>query len=264
MNRRTLLHDYLESFKQPEFWIYATWLDLVTKYRRSRLGLFWAFAPPVMYTFGVGAFFALFQNVSTAEFAAHLGIGYIIFRFVTVSLSEATTSFISHANFILDGRTRLTDYILRVVAKALFYLLLAIPVLGVALAIHPSVQWSGLWTLLPALIVVFANVAWMGAVVSILGSRLQDVHELVGSALMFSFLFTPIIWTAANAPPDTLRGGVARMNPLFHFVEIVRAPLLGVSIETWTFKYLAVFTVVGWLIAVMVYRRYARFVPLWI
>ncbi|MEL1262765.1 ABC transporter permease [Pseudoxanthomonas putridarboris] len=261
---RHLVRDYLESFRHPEFWIYATWLDLVTKYRRSRLGMFWAFFPPVLYTFGVGSFFAHLQGIPAGKFVAHLGLGYMIFRFVTVSLSEATTTYAGHANFILDGRVRLTDYVLRVVAKALFYFMLAIPVMAVALAMSPDFRVVGLLALLPALALVFINVAWMGAVVSVIGARLQDVYELVGSALMFSFLFTPILWTAANAPPDTLRGGIARLNPLFHLVEIVRAPLLGEPIESWTYKYLVVFTLIGWLMAIHVYRRYARFVPLWV
>lgn len=261
---RNLLHDYLDTLRSPAFWMYATWLDLVTKYRRSRLGMFWAFFPPVLYTFGVGSFFAHLQGEEAGKFVAHLGIGYMIFRFVTVSLSEATTTYAGHANFILDGRTRLTDYILRVVAKALFYFVLAIPVMACALAISPDFQWIGLVTLLPALALVILNVAWMGAVVSVIGARLQDVYELIGSALMFSFLFTPILWTAASAPPDTLRGAIARANPLFHLVEIVRAPLLGEPIERLTYTYLAVLTMVGWLGAIVVYRRYARFVPMWI
>jgi len=261
---RQLVRDYLESFRHPAFWIYATWLDLITKYRRSRLGIFWAFFPPVLYTFGVGAFFAHLQGIPAGGFMAHMGLGYVVFRFVTVSLSEATTTLAGHANFIQDGRTRLTDYILRVLARALFYLVLAIPVLAIALALSPDFHWLGVATLLPAMALVFLNVAWMGAVVSVIGARLQDVYELVGSALMFSFLFTPVIWTAASAPPDTLRGAIARANPLFHLVEIVRAPLLGESIEPRTYVYLAVLTVVGWIVAAAVYRRYARFVPLWV
>ena len=37
---RSLVRDYRDSLRFPEFWIYATWLELITKYRRSRLGLF--------------------------------------------------------------------------------------------------------------------------------------------------------------------------------------------------------------------------------
>lgn len=261
---RSLVRDYRDSLRFPEFWIYATWLELITKYRRSRLGLFWAFLPPVLYSFGVGWFFAVLQGTHPWEFIPHLGIGYAVFRFVTVSLSESTTTCAGHANFIMDGRTRLTDYVLRVVAKAAFYFVLAMPVVAITLAMSPTFSVMGLLALFPALAVVAVNIAWMGAIVAVIGARLPDVYQLVGSILMFSFLFTPILWRADQVPVGTLRGTIARANPLFHLVEIVRAPLLGEHIETMTYFYLLVMTVVGWMIALVVYRRYARFVPMWV
>ena len=36
-----LLRDIGRSLREPEFWAYSSWLDIVTKYRRSRLGIIW-------------------------------------------------------------------------------------------------------------------------------------------------------------------------------------------------------------------------------
>jgi ABC-type polysaccharide/polyol phosphate export permease len=47
-------------------------------------------------------------------------------------------------------------------------------------------------------------------------------------------------------------------------VELVRAPLLGMEVERFSLYYLAVMTVGGWLVAYVAYRRYARYVPIWI
>lgn len=261
---RSLLKDYRDSFRQPEFWVYSTWLELVTKYRRSRLGLFWAFLPPVLYAFGVGGFFAHLQGYPVREFVPHLGLGYIVFRLITVSLSEATTACTTHASFIMDGRVRLTDYVLRVVSKALFYFILALPVVTIALMLSPNFTPMGLLSVLPALALVLLNIAWMGAIVSIIGARLPDVHELIGSILMFSFLFTPIIWHTDQVPSGTVRGMVARANPLFHLIELVRAPLLGEPLSQSSLVYAIAMLVVGWMLAVVIYRRYAKFVPLWV
>src|SRR4051794_18236792 len=101
---RSLIGDYIDSFRNPGFWTYSTWLELVTKYRRSRLGLFWALCPALVYMFGVGGFYGFLQGHSARDFIPHLGIGYITFRFITISLSECTTAFTGHASFILDGR----------------------------------------------------------------------------------------------------------------------------------------------------------------
>ena len=261
---RSLIGDYIDSFRNPDFWTYSTWLELVTRYRRSRLGLFWALMPSLLYMFCLGGFFSYVQGLDLRIFIPHLGIGYVIFRLITISLSECATSLPGHASFILDGRVRLTDYVLRVVAKALFFIAMSFPALLIAVYISPNFQWHGLLLSLPAFMLVMLNIGWMGAIGAVLGARLQDVHELIGSILMFSFLFTPIIWTADQAPPDTLRGGIARLNPLFHMVESVRAPLLGEQLATSSWIYLGVMLVGGWLAAAFVYRRYARFVPVWV
>ena len=262
--KRSLVADYLDSFRHPEFWTYATWLEIVSKYRRSRLGVVWAFVPAVLYTFGIGYFFATLQGYEVREFVPHLGLGYVIFRLITSSLNDATSTCSSNSSYILDGRVRLTDYVLKVIARAMFYFFTGLPAVVVALILSPDLHLGGLVFFLPALFVVLLNVAWMGVVVAVLGARLPDVSQLVGSVLMFGFLFTPIIWRAELVPPETLRGGIARANPLFHLVELVRAPLLGEHIEPLTWVYLAVMLAVGWAAAAYVYRRYARYVPVWI
>jgi len=261
---RSLIGDYIDSFRNPGFWTYSTWLELVTKYRRSRLGLFWALCPAVIYMFGVGGFFGHLQGHDPRVFIPHLGIGYVVFRLITISLSESTTTLPAHASFILDGRVRLTDYILRIVAKALFYFGMSLPAVLLAVLMSPQFRIEGLLAAIPAFVLVMLNIGWMGAIGAVLGARLQDVHELIGSILMFSFLFTPIIWFSSQAPIDTLRGAIARANPLFHMVESIRAPLLGEPIETSTYIYLMVMLVGGWLVASFIYRRYARYVPVWV
>lgn len=261
---RSLLADYRDSLKFPAFWTYATWLEIISRYRRSRLGIIWAFVPAALYTFGIGFFFATLQGYVVLEFLPHLGLGYLVFRLITSTLNDVTTACASNSSYILDGRVRLTDYVLKVMARALFYFCVGVPVLAVALALSPNFQPIGLLAFFPAIFVVLLNVAWMGAILAVLGTRFPDVSQLIGSALMFGFLFTPIIWRAELVPPDTLRGGIARANPLFHMVELVRAPLLGEPLEPLTFAYIGIFLIVGWLLAAIIYKRYAKYVPIWI
>ena len=55
-----------------------------------------------------------------------------------------------------------------------------------------------------------------------------------------------------------------RFNPFYHFVEAFRAPLMGDAIESLSYWYMGIMTVSGLLLATWAYRRYARYVPLWI
>ena len=259
-----LFRHFSESLREPAFWAYSSWLDIVTKYRRSRLGLVWLLVPVALYTFGVGWFFAHLTGAEPRAFIPHLGIGYVLYRLLSTVINDSTSVLNNHASFVLDGHVRLTDFVLRVIAKSGFYFVTSLPLLAIALWLAPEVHLRGLAISLPMLMVGVLNVAWIGVVVSLLGARFQDMHQLMGSIFIFALILTPILWQASLVPPGSLRSLLMRANPLFHMIESVRAPILGEPLFASTFVYLAVMTVVGWLVAWLAYRRYARFVPLWV
>jgi len=261
---RSLFGDLRDSLRNPEFWALSTWLDIVVKYRQSRLGILWLLTPPAIYVWGLGGFFSRMQGSDLARFAAHVGVGYAIFRAINNVIIESTTAFGSSSAFIMDGHLRLTDFVLRVVAKALFYFVMAMPIVAIALAIFPELNWSGLTFGLLSFPLIVINALWIAVVFSLIGARFPDLSQFIGNVFIFAFLLTPIIWYADSMPADSLRGGLMRLNPLYHMVEIVRAPILGGSVEPLTFYYLGAMTVCGWGLAAFLYRRYARFVPLWV
>lgn len=253
-----------ESFRQPTFWTYSGWLDIVTKYRRSRLGIFWMLVPPMIYIWGLSAYFSALQHIDVGRFAAHVGVGFLLFRVLMSSINESSGVLPSQQAFILDGHTRLTDFVLLVVTKSLFYFVLALPILAVALWFAPYVSGEGLLMSVVTVPVLLLNALWMGVVFSLLGARFPDVQELMGSLFIFGFVLTPIIWHAEQVPVGSLQYRLMSLNPLYHLIEMVRGPILGTPVLPSTYIYVGVMTLLGWLTAAVVYRRYAAFVPLWL
>lgn len=263
IDQSSFLSDLAASLRRPDFWAFSSWLDLVTKYRRSALGMVWIFLPPICYVFGIGYFYSLLFGVESLPFMVHLGIGYILWRTITQVITGASITMATHRAFILDGRIRYTDYVLRIIAKAAFYFTVtAIVVVPLVAISGPSLL--GAVTLLVTLPIFVLNIAWLGVVFSVLGARLPDLHEFSATIFIFGFLLTPIVWRASLMPPDTWRGFVARLNPAFHLIEMVRAPVLGESIEQPTYWVVAGMTGGGMLLASYVYRRYSRFIAVWI
>ena len=261
---RSLFGDLGESLRNPGFWALSSWLDVVVKYRQSRLGVLWLLAPAVVYIWGLGAFFAGMMGETVVNFAAYVGVGWLVFRVVQSVIIESTSVFPSAAAFILDGHVRLTDFVLQVSAKALFYFVTSLPIAIIALAVYPNLHVGGLLLSLLTFPLILINAVWISVVFSLIGARFPDLNQFIGNIFMFAFLFTPIIWRASTVPADSTRGTLMRCNPLFHMVEAVRAPILGDAVQPLTWYYLAAMTLIGWTVAVIAYRRYARFVPLWI
>lgn len=261
---RSLLSDYARSFRDAEFWGYSSWLDIVTRYRRSQLGILWMIVPTAAFILVLGYFYAGLVGISARDYIPYLGIGYVLWRLIIQVINESASVLFHHQSFIMDGRVRLTDYFLRVLAKSLFYFAPA------ALVVVATLVWSGHlgWSFIDGVALGFAllllNLGWITVIVSLIGARFPDTHELVTTVLVFGFLLTPILWYANTVPTGSFRGLFMRANPAYHLIEVVRAPVMGMPIEISTYQYLAVMTLLGWLIAYWLYRRYAKYVPLWL
>lgn len=252
------------SFRRPDHWLYSSWLSVITKYRRTRLGLLWAFFPPVVYIWGIGWFIGMINPVKVPPFLAHVGVGFITFRLITSVMNDSTAAFAAYQPYINDGHLRLTDYLLSVVARAVIYFTLAMPVLAVAMLMSSQFVPSGIPASFAGLALVIFNLFLISVSFGLLGARFPDFGELIGSATLFLFLLTPIVWYPSVAPEGTLHGLMMRINPLHHMIAVIRAPLTDEVLEPLTYYYMAGMTVIGLLVAVVAYRQFARRVPIWI
>lgn len=252
------------SLAHPAFWSYSTWLSVVTRYRRSIIGPLWMLVPPALYIFGLGFFFGRVQNHDPGEFMSHLGIGIVLFRLVTTVVNDSASVMINHSAYILDGNSRLTDYILRVLLTSLIHFAVGMPLaLGVA-TVAGVLDPAGIVPALLGLAWVLFTLVWVSGLTALIGARYPDIHEFMGSTTMLLFITTPILFYVDNAPGGTAQGLLMRFNPVYHLVEVVRAPLMGLPVEVFTYQYLGVATLVGFSTWLWAYRRYAPLVPIWI
>jgi ABC-type polysaccharide/polyol phosphate export permease len=82
------------------------------------------------------------------------------------------------------------------------------------------------------------------------------------TALQISMLITPLFW-----PPESLSGSdraiFVDINPIYHLLEVVRAPLLG-NVPSQT-SYLAVvlMATVGWLVTYFAFERFRSRITYW-
>lgn len=255
---------FLGSIREPEFWAYSSWLDIATRYRRTSLGLIWLCLPTAMFVLVLGNVYAHLMGYSIADYLPYLATGYLTWRFMLQVINDSISTLPRHKSFIMDGHTRLTDFVLRSFAKAGFYWFFGMLVVTAVLAWSPATDLINVLSLLLTFPLVVVNVAWLAVCLSLVGARFPDTHEFVSTVLVVGFLLTPILWRVDRFPPETIRGALVRFNPAFHLIEVVRAPILGQMPEATSVIVVVVMAVAGWTVATLLYRRYARYVPLWV
>ncbi|WP_447938793.1 ABC transporter permease [Pseudoxanthomonas mexicana] len=260
-----LIRHIAESFRRPDHWLYAAWLDVITRYRKTVLGLFWIFFPTIVYIWGLGAFLGAIQGTDMRPFLAHIGFGFVIFRLISTIFMEAGSSFAAYQSYIYEGNLRLTDFLLRPMFRALVHFAFAVPLLVIVLVGDGKVvPLLGLLWAIAGLAVVLINLFFYGILIGLVGARFPDINDFLGSVMLAVFLITPIIWLAESAPADSLQGQLMRANPFHHMLAVVREPVLGNPVEPVTYIYMGVMTVVGFVLAMMLYGRLAKRVPTWL
>jgi ABC-type polysaccharide/polyol phosphate export permease len=115
----------------------------------------------------------------------------------------------------------------------------------------------------PALLLVSINGIWVATLLGMIGARYRDMQQLIISILQILMFVTPIFWT-----PTQLKGRTALVlvdyNPLLHYIEIMRSPLLGKPTTLANWGMVLGGTVIGWLFTLFVYSRFRRRVPYWL
>src|SRR5699024_12624759 len=95
-------------------------------------------ALPISY--GVGALFAGLWHTTIPQFAPHVALGWSMYMVLNSVINESTQVLYRARSFIMDGRMRLTDFVLRSMAKALFHFGMSIPILVLTLGFYPDVH----------------------------------------------------------------------------------------------------------------------------
>lgn len=243
-------------------WI--AWFRFLIHYRRTLLGPLWLLVGPALFIAIIGPLFSHVSGIATSVFLPYLAIGLVCWNFIQGAMIGGTTVFVRSRAQILQGELSLIDLatidLMTVVLQSLHQALI---IVAIFLIFEPGIGLYGFVSLI-GLAFLIINGVWVTIVFGIIGARYRDLSELVQAIMRIAFLATPIIWMPGSSAQGGVMGVYLVLNPFYHFVEIVRAPLLGTPIAPMSWAVVVAVTVIGIALTQATLSRYARFVPLWI
>jgi lipopolysaccharide transport system permease protein len=131
---------------------------------------------------------------------------------------------------------------------------------AVLLLLGKGLSWINL-VAIPSLILIQLNLTLLSIVVTIFCTRYQDMTQVVNVGSQIVFFFTPILWQAETLKNRTY---LVEMNPVYHWIEMLRAPLLGhfpsLSNYLWSLASLVVLS----LLAAYFLGRYRSRIAYWL
>lgn len=237
-------------------------MKFALKYRKTSLGPLWILVSPATFVIFLGYTFSEVNTVELSVFVPHLAIGYITWLFLSSLVSQGCTLFVSRRQELLQGQIVKTDIVFSSLFLALIqFLQQALVFVAVLLYFKVAVTQYSLVALF-GILLLFLNGFWVTVFFGILGARYRDLTEVVSAIMRLAFFITPIIWIPKDGQGGAL-GAFLIFNPFYHYLEIVRAPLLGNPILPISWIVVTCITVIGFLASMVLYNRTSRFLPLW-
>lgn len=260
--------DLAQGWRQRSLWGYLGWQDIKQRYRRSVLGPLWISISMGVIAFALGVLYSVLFQMPLETFLPHVAVGLIIWGFISGCILEGSEVFIANEGLIRFLPAPLSLHVYRLLWRQTLFFLHNLVVWAALMVIFPRpLGWSVLLAF-PAFALLILNGGWIAILAGILATRFRDIPPIIGSVVQLVFYMTPIVWSVDilnnNAPAFAERARLVEINPAFHFLEILRRPLIGEPTVLRYWAVVGVITVVGWTVAMLFMRNYRARVAYWV
>ena len=257
----TISAEVLAGFRDWRVWTILGWDDIRQRYRRSILGPFWITLSMGVFILLLGVIYSRLFHTNIATYIPFLAAGIPLWGFISQTTNESCLAFQEGGRIMKQIKLPYSIYILRVVWRNFIILLHTIVIfIPVAIVFRVTPNFATL-LFVPALFLVCVNVTWLATVLAILSTRYRDMLPIVGTSVQIMMFATPIMWPVASLGPDTY---IAQVNPAYHLLDLVRAPLLGTAPELLSWLVVGGLGIVGSAFATALLVNKSRRIVFWV
>ncbi|MFT4085838.1 MAG: ABC transporter permease [Gordonia sp. (in: high G+C Gram-positive bacteria)] len=260
------VRDLRDGFADHQLWLHLGWTDIKQRYKRSVLGPLWITIATGVTAIAMGILYGTLFGFSIKEFLPYVILGLIFWNFIQNTVLDGSVVFSTNEGLIKQLPAPISVHVYRIVWRQLIIFAHNIVIfLAVVLIFRPPITWEAL-LFFPAMALFVLNAIWVTIVFGILSTRFRDISQLTTTIVQLAFFMTPIIWKLGPEMGNRVgsRARLVELNPLFHYIEITRGPLLGEHVEFYHWAVVIGCTVVGCAAAMVIMRNFRSRVAYWV
>jgi ABC-2 type transport system permease protein len=193
--------------------------------------------------------------------------GLLIWNFISGCILEGSEVFITNEGLIKFLPAPLSLHVYRLVWRQSLFFAHNLVIWAILVVLFPQPLGLSLLLAVPAFALLMVNGMWIALLAGVVATRFRDIPPIVSSVVQLVFYLTPIVWdygTLAANPAVAQRARLAELNPVLHYLEILREPMLGDPIVWRHWVVVGVITVLGWAAALVILRNYRSRVSYWV
>lgn len=209
------------------FWLSLVKMDLVTRYRRSVLGIAWSLLTPLAMTAVYCIVFSQLNGADWKIYAQRTLAGIAVWELLRNTLVQGCKSFLQNEAYIRLSPLPYGIYPLRTVMGNSIHFFITMSVLIAAVAVlNPSIYIQPtIWAAVPGILLAMLF-GWGIATIAAFGTTyFHDISHLIEVSTLAIFFLTPIIYGRELLDSKGL-SWLVDVNPIYVFIEIIRDPIV--------------------------------------
>ncbi len=257
-----LLKDLGGGLLRWRIWFNFAGEEIRNRFHGSLLGVAWFAVSFLVFVVAIALYFRALQGHDLL----YVAFGMAVYQYVVSSIGDGCNVFVSASGWIQGAQLPYSVYIYKSLSRSLLPLLIHLVLCGCMFVYAwyetGVLPGSAAWESLGAFVLLLLNAIWVHYVFGLVNARFRDLQHLVSAITRLLFFTTPILWTYEET------GGVRRMiadlNPITHFVQIFRGPLIGDPISDLHWYVAGGITIGGWLLMMIIGGIARDRLPIWL
>ena len=245
--------DFAAAVHRRQLWLALASEDILDSHRRTVLGPIW---PLLNYLLYVGTIVLFIGQGAADHFPIYVASGMLVWLYINDIASQSSTLFLREEGFIKGTVLPLSVYVLRqatVTAIRSGYALVGASMIVFYIGFVPT---PALWSVVPAILLLLITAPGVVIVFAFCGVFYHDFQFVVSHVMRLMMFVTPVFWIHNGS--GGVRGFLYHWNPLTHYLNIVRQPIVDgtIPVTSWAIAVAVSLIILG--TAVFLLGKYNR------
>lgn len=254
--------DLVQALKRFRFALMLAWREISSSVRLTLVGPAWLLFQPLLWIVTIVFVFGPSAGRDEPLYGLYVAIGLTLYLGLQTCVVEGARVFIAERSIILNVSVPYMVFVLKLLLKVAISMAISSIIVVAASMIYPPPLGGSLLLVIPGMLIFAVACTGMILTIGVVGTKYIDLQFALQALMRVVMFATPIFWIVPEG--DTVRALVAHLNPFYHLVEIIRAPVMGrpVALEHWFAA--SAFAVVSLVVGVLLFMRFRRRIALWI